>query len=410
MNQKEELLLDSLLKCDDEDKIWQQENHQSSLSFLYMHSCKYEPVSPWNNNTRFNDEKITRTKKQRKRSTNTKKSKCKSKRKSVGDNNDGHVQEDIITPLKFNKYQLKSLCEDPLSLPPLKLNENKPNGNDLNFTKPRMFLKKKLSRSTGVLSYDVPSWRFITDLNTYEYLHRCHPKDVLKYFKFLPRTKSSNTWRNEKSHILDPAAFIDERLAVSFKALKSYSKTKLDFYNITKEIENPYISPQHRLIPKTSLKFAPDKYDEEEEETVTKNSKLKKIYIKSNKKCQLNPKSNKVLNQPPKMIEQEDIQAVELPRLSLPKIYQKNRFMKGANKLYHKNILRQSDISKQLSEETTGQMLSSSYLPTLSFNNYQPEFCFQQRIDPKSVCHLPSIATTQQVMDLSPSVSKINLL
>ena len=86
-----------------------------------------------------------------------------------------------------------------------------------------MHKQNKYSRSTNVLSYEKPSWRFLIDINDFEYIERTAPKD--KVYHFLKRTKSSYSKHSSlstKHQIIDPAGFIDEQIIVAYKNSRNF--------------------------------------------------------------------------------------------------------------------------------------------------------------------------------------------
>jgi len=98
--------------------------------------------------------------------------------------------------------------------------------------------RNKLARNMNILSYELPSWRFLVNTKTFEYIDRDHPKDINKVYNLSPRSKSSHK-SHCNSRFLDPAAFFDERLSISYKALQLYHPikfTEVVYNNVTENI------------------------------------------------------------------------------------------------------------------------------------------------------------------------------
>ena len=96
--------------------------------------------------------------------------------------------------------------------------------------------ENKLSRSTNVLSYESPSWRFLFDNKDFGYVERISPKN--RVYNFLKRTKSSNSKYSSTKQILDPAGFIDEQIVIAYKNSKDFHPNQ-ELRSLMSQINNP---------------------------------------------------------------------------------------------------------------------------------------------------------------------------
>ena len=112
----------------------------------------------------------------------------------------------------------------------------------------------QLVKSLDVLSYESPSWRFIVNRQSYNYLPRAHPKLLAHSLPLAPsrvRPSSANSAANSGRKfvgILDPATFFDDQLAIAFKARESYIPPSL-------RLSEPLHFRQENVVISSDLKY-----------------------------------------------------------------------------------------------------------------------------------------------------------
>ena len=114
-------------------------------------------------------------------------------------------------------------------------------------------------RSYNTLSYKNPSWRFLVNFNSLDYIERCHPKDMHKYYDMNTKSLAYLWDRKRQLRALDPAAFLDEQLASAFAATTVYlennrMKEMLNEIADMKEFYSQIVmEPSKRLLPVDAL-------------------------------------------------------------------------------------------------------------------------------------------------------------
>ena len=395
MNHNEEVIIGNLIQCEYGATIVKETEFQKNRND--------DLICPWHHqiddNNMVKSKQVTSFKKKRKKSAQKDNKKKK-----------------IAIPSNSNLYQrCKLICN--------RRTKEFPDSKANNIT-----YRNKATKSTGVLSYSNPSWRFITD-TSYSYIERDHPKDIPKYFSFVPRSKSSNITKS-KSQLLDPAVFLDEKIASAYKISKTYQpdKSRIAVIKNIREMNETYSDLTKRLVSRTVLQCIDNQSEEEEEKIVRKSAK--KYCTKKPKTFQNNQDKHSEfeLQEKEKLPVIKHIKEVKdglinnkkdlyQSSLSLPKIRATSRLptLKGPNKVYNSSIMRQREVTKQLIEGHT--LSSSSYLPSLTFGHYKEKFYVPVRVEStekKLAVKLPPIdppnLPENLARDFSHSITKINLI
>ena len=300
-------------------------------------------------------------------------------------------------------------------------------------------VKNKLARSQNVLSYDVPSWRFIVNTKTYSYVDRCHPKDLTKVYNLSPRFNSSSN-SNKSMQILDPAVFIDERLAMIHKAYESYKPNK-EMYKVLKRLQELSFvdADMHSRLLSTSLinipvadgesvenedienpKFINLRSDKlklsiktkTKKETKVKNVKRVTTKKKKKKKGIKHSKSseNKKLILP---VPTKNTSHLKLPSITNTSKKVTNDKMLQSSVVYNGSIVSQITLDKKPSDSNITYRTSELYLPTLNYGNYTEFYLPKDSVIHKSNIKLPPIVRCKWQRafhePLSPSTSSVLL-
>ena len=396
MNHNEEVIIDNLIQCEHgTTNVKEAEFQKNRKDYL---------ICPWHheidNNIMVKSKQVIS---------------CKKKRKKSAQNKKDHKKKKIAIASNLHQ-RFKLIC-------------NRRNKEAPEFTASNMSAtsyRNKATKNIGVLSYNSLSWRFITD-TSYSYIEREHPKDVLKFFNFVPRSNSSYMSKS-KSQLLDPAVFLDEQIALAYKASKTYQpdKSRMKVINSIRELDETYSDLTKRLGSKTLLQYI-DNQSEGEEDRVVKECAKKYCTKKPNAfKNNQNKHSEFKLQEKEKLPIIKHIKEVKddlinkkkdlyLPSITLPKIHARIPTLKGPNKVYNSSIMRQREVTKQLIEGHS--LSSSSYLPSLNFGHYKEKFYVPVRVESKEknlANKLPPIDAPSLPENLaqkfSHSITKINLI
>ena len=395
MNHNEEVIIGNLIQCEYGATIVKEIEFQKNR--------KDDLICPWHHQI---DNNMVKSKQM---------TSCKKKRKKSAQKD--NKKKKIAIPSNSNLYyqRCKLICNRKTKESP------EFTANNISATSYR----NKATKNTGVLSYSNPSWRFITDTN-YSYIERDHPKDILKYFNFVSRSKSSNITKT-KSQLLDPAVFLDEKIASAYKVSKTYQpdKSRITVINNIRELNETCSGLTKRLVSSTVLQNIDNQSEGEEEKVVRESAKK---YTKKPKTF----KNNQDKHSEFKLHEKEKLPIIKhikevkdglinnkkdlyLPSLSLPKIQARLSTLKGPNKVYNSSIMRQREVTKQLIEGHS--LSSSSYLPSLTFGHYKEKYYVPVRVESKEKnlpVKLPPIDAPNLPENLaqnfSHSITKINLV
>ena len=306
------------------------------------------------------------------------------------------------------------------------------------FRKRTSSLNSKLSKSQNVLSYDVPSWRFIINTKTYNYIDRCHPKDIKKFYNLSPRSHSS-LQPDTEMRIIDPALFMDERLTAIYKAYKKYEPNKENQQIISrlqelKKIDND-IKSRLTKMPVASVDGESVNNDETENPkylnlrsdklklSIKTKSKKEKKYLPfkdkkpGNSKHTTTKKKKKKSNKQTKSVKFEQKKQV-LPVLRhsvvcpsrlpyLPKLKEvKSMPKKTSNVVYNGRIISHLSLDKKPSDPVIYRT-SELYLPTLNYSNYNEFYLPTDSVIPTSTVKLPPISRVS--LPLTSSTSSLFL-
>ena len=270
-------------------------------------------------------------------------------------------------------------------------------------------VQNKLSKSSNVLSYEHPSWRFLLDNKEFRYIERISPKD--RVYNFLKRTKSSSTKSSSIKQILDPAGFIDEQIAISYKNSKAFQPDQ-ELRSLMSRINNicthDFEQPkdlQRRLYLTSCIKKLPISLGENE--TVTtygsatnnsstyENTRNKKPSSKKNKT--IKQKTNKKKKIPKTLKYQQHRESTSinkkcvLPKIS-PKQQQQKQTTEIATLVEHSPLCRVFPPTKTFDQESTVPRIDFQteelYLPLLNHSNYTSKLQYLKRPEVK----LPAVA------------------
>jgi len=265
-------------------------------------------------------------------------------------------------------------------------------------------VQNKLSRSSNVLSYEHPSWRFLLDNKEFRYIERILPKD--RVYNFLKRTKSSSSKSSPSKQILDPAGFIDEQIAISYKNSKAFQPDQ-ELRSLMSRIGNicthDFEQPkdlQKRLYLTSCIKKLPISFGECETVTpsITNNSSRYENTITINKPSKKNKttkqKSNKKKKVPKSLKYQQHREPIN-KKCVLPKIppKQQQKQTSGITTLVeHSPLRRVFPSTKTFDQESTIPRIDfraeELYLPLLNHSNYTSKLQYLKRPEVK----LPAVA------------------
>ena len=265
--------------------------------------------------------------------------------------------------------------------------------------------QNKLSRSSNVLSYEHPSWRFLLDNNGFRYIERISPKD--RVYNFLKRTKSSSTKSSSAKQILDPAGFIDEQIAISYKHSKAFQPDQ-ELRSLMSRISNicthDFEQPkdlQKRLYLTSCIKKLPISFGECETITPSitdKSLRYEKTIINkpSKKKKTTKQKSNKKKKVPKtlKYLQHRESTSINKKNV-LPKIppKQQQKQITGIATIIESSPLSCVVPPTQIFEQESNIPridfhAEELYLPLLNHGNYTSKLQYLKRPDVK----LPAVA------------------
>jgi len=260
---------------------------------------------------------------------------------------------------------------------------------------PNPLIRNKFSRSTNVLSYETPSWRFLLDNNDFKYIERTTPKE--KIYNFLKRSKSSYTKSkgtpSKPKQILDPAGFLDEQMYVAYKSYKNF-KPNQSIRQLLSKIDN--INSQHpqqqqndihdRLYLTSFIKRIPNNGEEGESD----GNEDYNLHLSPNNivdRNQSNKKNNKTARSKKKRKASLKKPTVMKKNFVLPEIVPKQSTLKAL-----KSDIQKSNLCFSGNEELKSKRVEFSteelYLPLLNHSNYTSKLQYLKRPEVK----LPAVA------------------